>query len=76
MSVALARPTCPADPRSCPRASRLTSSDTFASLLLVHDPDPVNARTQLGHADPSFTIEVYYRLMRRSPEERAIICTR
>ena len=33
--------------------------DTFASLLLVHDPDPVNARTQLGHADPSFTIEVY-----------------
>ncbi len=40
---------------------------TFASLLLVHDPDPANAMAQLDHTDPAFTISVYTHLMRRSP---------
>ena len=46
---------------------------TFLSLILVHDPNPVNAMAQGGHTDPAFTLKVYAHLMRRSPEERTVL---
>ncbi len=54
----------------CRSGSPPTHCATFASLLLAYDPDVVNAMTQLGHTDPSFTMAVYSHLMRRSGDER------
>ncbi|MDX6697747.1 MAG: integrase [Solirubrobacteraceae bacterium] len=43
---------------------------TFASVLVACGEDPASVMSQLGHADPKFTLRVYAHLMRRGPAER------
>jgi hypothetical protein len=43
---------------------------TFASILIALGRDPAYVMTQLGHADPGFTLRVYTHAMRRGDGER------
>lgn len=44
---------------------------TFASVLIACGEDPISVITQIGHADPGFTLRVYGHMMNRDPEERS-----
>lgn len=44
---------------------------TFASVLIACGEDPISVMTQIGHADPGFTLRVYAHMMNRDSDERA-----